>query len=52
MEDLTFSPSYDLVSPPPPPPTKLSFFLSLPVCHRSSLLVGEGERGGEEGAKS
>jgi hypothetical protein len=34
-------------SPPPPTVSKLSLFLSLPVCRRSSLLVGE-----LEGARS
>ncbi len=37
--------------PPPSPVSKLSLFLSLPVCRRSSLLTREGERGGR-GAKS
>ncbi len=38
-----FSPSYDLAPPSPPtsPVSKLSLFLSLPVCHRKSLLMGE-----------
>jgi hypothetical protein len=48
-----FSLSYDL-APPPPPLTsfvsKLSLFLSPPVCIRPSLLTGEGGGGG--GAKS
>jgi hypothetical protein len=58
IDDQAFSPSYDL-APRPPPPTpspypfsKLSLFLSLPICRRrSSLLTGEGG-GGERGAKS
>ncbi len=33
---------------PPSPVSKLSLFLSLPVCRRSSLLMGEGEGVGEE----
>jgi hypothetical protein len=33
---------------PPSPVSKLSLFLGLPVCRRSSLLTGEGERVGEE----
>ncbi len=35
----------------PPPVSKLYFFLSLPVCHWSSLRTGEGG-GGRGGAKS
>jgi hypothetical protein len=50
-----FSLSYDLAPPPQPPPSpvsKMSFFISLPVCRWSSLLVGmEGGEGGG-GAKS
>ncbi len=42
--------SYDPASRPPPsfpsPVSKLSLFLSLPVCRRSSELTGEGEIGG------
>jgi hypothetical protein len=34
----------------PSPISNRSFSLSLPVCHRSSLVTGEG-RGGGEGAK-
>ncbi len=43
-----FMRSYDLAPQPPPPPSpvnKLSLFLSLPVCCRSSLLTGEGGEG-------
>jgi hypothetical protein len=44
--------SYYLAPPPPPlPVSKLTFFLSLPVCRRSSLLTGEGG-GSRGGAKS
>ncbi len=48
-----FSPSSDLApnqTPTPFPVSKLSLFLSFPVCHRSSLLAGGGGNGG--GAKS
>ncbi len=31
--------------PPPPPVSKLSLYLSLPLCRRSSLLTGGGGRG-------
>jgi hypothetical protein len=37
-----------LASPPPSPVSKLSRFLSLPVCRRSSILTGEGGGGREE----
>ncbi len=37
---------------PPFPVRKLSLFLSLPVCHRWSLLSEEAGGGGEGGAKS
>ncbi len=37
---------------PPPPVSKLSLFLSLPICRRSSLLTGEGGGGGGAGVKS
>ncbi len=43
-----FSLSCDLAPPPPPPPSpvkKLPLFLSLPLCRRSSLLMGEGGKG-------
>jgi hypothetical protein len=33
---------------PPSPASKMSFFVSLPVCRRSGLLKGEGERVGKE----
>jgi len=49
VEEQAFLPSYDFAPPILPPPffmSKLSLFLSLPVCRRSRLLVGEGERGG------
>ncbi len=36
-------------SPPPSPVSKLSLFLSLPVCRRSSLLMGDGGGGGRMG---
>ncbi len=45
IEDQAFSLSYDLAPHPPPAPSpgsKLSLFLSLPVCRRSSLLTGGG----------
>ncbi len=55
IEDQAFSSSYDFGSyPPPPPPSpviKLSLFLSLPVCRRSSLQTGKGGRRGWRGAK-
>jgi hypothetical protein len=47
IEDLTFSPSYDLAPPPPPYPLTSQKFVPLsqsPVCRRSSLLTGEGGR--------
>ncbi len=47
IEDQAFSPSYDLALPPTPPISKLSLFLSLPVCRRSSFLTGEGGGDGE-----
>ncbi len=47
IDDQAFSPSYDLAPPSPTPVSKLSLFLSLPVCRRSSLLTGEGGRGWE-----
>ena len=54
-EDQALALSSDLAPPPHPSPlspvSKLSLFLSLPVCSRSSLLTGEGERG-QGGAKS
>ncbi len=46
VEDPAFLPSCDLAPLPPPPPSivrRLSLFLSLAVCRRSSLLTGEGE---------
>ncbi len=47
VEDLAFSLSYDMAPHPPPPPfSKLSLFLSLPVCRLSSLQTGEGGEGG------
>ncbi len=45
IEDQAFSLSYDLAPHPPPatsPGSKLSLFLSLPMCRRSSLLTGRG----------
>jgi hypothetical protein len=43
IEDQAFPLSYDLAPPLPPSPVfKLSLFLSLPVCHWTSLLMGEG----------
>jgi hypothetical protein len=51
IEYQAFSLSYDLAPPPPPfpsPVSKLSFFLCLPVCRWSSLLMGEWEAVGEE----
>ncbi len=36
-------------SPPPPPLSKLSLFLSLPVCRRSSLLMTRGRSGRKSG---
>jgi hypothetical protein len=49
IEDQFFSLSYDLVPPTPFPVSKLSLFLSLPVCLLSSFLTGEGSKGvGEE----
>ncbi len=50
IEKQASSPSYDDLAPPPslPPSSigKLSLFLTLPVCRRSSLLTGEGGGGG------
>jgi hypothetical protein len=55
IEDKAFSPSYDL-APSASSVSKLSLFLSFPVCHLSSLLTATGECGGGggdgEGAKS
>jgi len=53
IEDQAFLPSYEMAPPPTFSPTvsKLSLFLSLPVCRCSSLLTGEEGRGGR-GAKS
>jgi hypothetical protein len=52
IEDEAFSPSYDDLAPlhplPPSPISKVSPFLNLPVCRRSSLLTGA-ERGGGGG---
>jgi hypothetical protein len=52
IKDQAFLQSYDLAPSPPYPPSpvsKLSLFLSIPVCRRSSLLMGrEGEGVGEE----
>jgi hypothetical protein len=50
LEGQAFLRSYDSVPrsppfPPLPPVSKLSLFLSLTVCRRSSLLTGEGGRG-------
>jgi hypothetical protein len=45
IEDQALSPSYDIGSSPPVF-SKLSFFLSLHVCRRSSLLTGGGDGGG------
>ena len=43
LKNKAFSQSYDLAPlPPPPHVSKLSLFLSRPVCLRSSLLMGEG----------
>jgi hypothetical protein len=45
IENQAFLPSYDLATPPPLPQStvsKLSLFLNRPVCHRSSLLTGDG----------
>ncbi len=50
IEDQPFSPSYDLSPPPAPfpsPVSKLSLFLSLPVCRRS-VYWREGRGVGEE----
>jgi hypothetical protein len=50
LNDL-FSPLYNLAPPPPPPPSpvsKLSLFLSLPLCRQSSVLTGEWVGVGEE----
>ncbi len=48
IEDQAFLRSYDSAPPLPLPPVvmELSLFLSLPVCRRSSLLMGEGGGGG------
>ncbi len=49
IEDQASSPSYDLAPPHPLLPSqvsKLPLSLSLPECYRSSLLTGEGGRGG------
>ncbi len=49
IEDQVFSLSYDLAPPPTPPPSpisKLTLFLSLPVCRQTSLLVMRGVRRG------
>jgi hypothetical protein len=51
MEDQAFSPSYYWAPPPPPSPVS-DIFLSLPMCRRLSLLIGEGDEGGWGGAKS
>jgi hypothetical protein len=53
-EYQAFSPSYDLAPSPshPSPVKKLSVFPSLIVFRRSSLLTGEGCRGGLGGARS
>jgi hypothetical protein len=53
IEDRAFLRSYDLLPTPPSlhpfPLSRLSLFLSLPVCRRSKLLTGErGEGMGEE----
>jgi hypothetical protein len=51
IEDQGFSLSYCLAPPPPPPPSpvsKLSLFLSIPVCRRSSLLTEKGRVVGKE----
>jgi hypothetical protein len=48
IEDQAFSPSYDLAPPPTPPISKLSLFLSLPVCRLPSYPTGEEGGGGEE----
>ncbi len=50
IEDQAVSLSYDLAPPHPLPPqvSKLSLFLSLYVCRRSSLLTGRGGRDREE----
>jgi hypothetical protein len=53
IEDQAFSSSSDLAPPSPPLVSKLAFFLSLPVCRRSSFLTDR--EGGEccvGGAKS
>ncbi len=45
IENQAFLLSFDLAPPPPASPlpvSKLSLFISLPVCRRSSLLTGEG----------
>jgi hypothetical protein len=46
IEDQAFSPSYDLAPfLPPSPDNKLSLFLSIPACRRSSVFsTGEGMR--------
>ncbi len=48
IEDQAFLRSHNSAPRPPPPPlsvSKLSLFLILPVCRRSSLLTGGGGRG-------
>jgi hypothetical protein len=47
VEDQAFSPSYDFTLPPPPPPSQQvdALYLSS-ICHRSSILTGEGVRKG------
>ncbi len=53
IEDQAFLLDFDSLPTriPPSPVSKLSLFQSLPVCHQSSLLTGEGGGGGRE-AKS
>jgi hypothetical protein len=55
IEDQAFLRSYDLappLSPPNSPFSKLSLFLSLLVCRRPSLQMGDVGGGGAGGAKS
>ncbi len=54
INDQAFLSSYDLAPPPHPHYTisKLSNFLSLPMCRRSSILMGEWGVGGGRGCKS